>query len=192
MSIEERLTTAIRTLAFAQRGAADEWVRNSGLTRQQAFTLGYIEEHQDRGVIARELSEMSGTTPASVTSLLQGLEERGLITRTPSPDDSRVKFVRATAEGSRLVAGFDDAMNAAQDRVFTPLDSEERETLLALMQKIIDGSQLPVVVPPPVRGSAERPGRGSRARPVRGSADRPARGSAERPDRPTRRGRPAD
>lgn len=100
MSIEGRLTTAIRSLAFAQRAAADEWVRDSGLTRQQAFTLGYIDEHQDRGVIARELSEMSGTTPASVTSLLQGLEERGLITRTPSPDDSRVKFVRATAEGS--------------------------------------------------------------------------------------------
>lgn len=181
MSIEERLSIAIRTLAFAQRGAADEWVRNSGLTRQQAFTLGYIEEHQERGVIARELSEMSGTTPASVASLLQGLEERGLITRTPSPDDSRVKFVHATAKASRLVDGFDDAMNTAQAAVFTPLDPEERETLLGLLQKVIDGSGLPVIAPPPVRGSADRPARGSRERPIRGSRERPAR-----------RGRPTD
>ncbi|MBS1675556.1 MAG: winged helix DNA-binding protein [Actinobacteria bacterium] len=159
MSIEERLTTAIRSLAFAQRAAADEWVRDSALTRQQAFTLGYIDEHQGRGVIARELSEMSGTTPASVTSLLQGLEERGLITRTPSPDDSRVKFIRATAEGSHLVAGFDDTMNAAQARIFTPLTDEERDALLTLLQKVIDGSRLPVITPPPARGSAERPER---------------------------------
>lgn len=157
MSIEERLTTAIRSLAFAQRAAADEWVRDSGLTRQQAFTLGYIDEHQDRGVIARELSEMSGTTPASVTSLLQGLEERGLITRTPSPDDSRVKFVRATTEGSRLVAGFDDVMTDAQARVFAPLTAAERDQLLDLLHKVIDGSGIPVIAPPPVHGSADRP-----------------------------------
>ncbi|WP_295012177.1 MarR family winged helix-turn-helix transcriptional regulator [uncultured Microbacterium sp.] len=159
MSIEERLSVAIRTLAFAQRAAGDEWVRDSGLTRQQAFTLGYIEEHQDRGVIARELSEVSGTTPASVTSLLQGLEERGLITRRASPDDSRVKFVRATAEGSRLVVGFDDAMREAQARVFAPLTEAEQETLLRLLQKTIDGSGIPVMQGPPARRSVDRPGR---------------------------------
>ncbi|MFT3888994.1 MAG: MarR family transcriptional regulator [Arachnia sp.] len=133
----DELTAAIRNLGFAQRVAADEWVRATGLTRPQAFSLGYIAEHQDRGVIARELAEMSGTTPASVTSLIHGLEERGLVQRTPSPTDSRVKFLRATPEGAGLVEGFDDAMHAAQERIFAPLSPDEQDLLLSLLRRVM-------------------------------------------------------
>jgi MarR family transcriptional regulator, repressor for mepA len=146
----EQLTVAIRTLGFAQRAAADAWVRTSGLTRQQAFTLGYIEEHQDRGVIARELAEMSGTTAASVTSLIQGLEERGLVVRTPSPGDSRVKLLSITPEASALIEGFDDEMYAAQDRMFAPLSDPEKDQLLALLTRItsaIDQTDIPQAPP---------------------------------------------
>jgi len=149
----ERLTVAIRTLGFAQRAAADSWVRSSGLTRQQGFTLGYIEEHQDRGVIARELAEMSGTTPASVASLLQGLEDRGLLTRTPSPDDSRVKLLTVTAAGSRLIEGFDVEMRAAQERMFASLSPAEQDQLLDLLERVIRDGDIPASPPPPERGS---------------------------------------
>lgn len=147
-----RFATLIRTIAFAQRAAADQWVQGSGLTRSQAFTLGYIQSHQERGVIARELARMSGTTPASVTSLLQGLEDRGLITRTASPDDSRVKLISVTAEGARLVAGYDDEVNAANDRLFDVLDAGEQQTLLALLQRIADEAEPPSRDAPPPRG----------------------------------------
>ncbi|KAA9394768.1 MarR family transcriptional regulator [Kocuria coralli] len=133
----ERFSAAIRTIGFAERAVADEWVRQSGLTRQQAFTIGYIEEHQDRGVIAREISEMSGTTPASVASLIQGLEDRGLITRTPSPEDSRVKLLAVTDEGVRLTEGFDDAVRQAQAQVLASLSDEEQEQLVALLDRVV-------------------------------------------------------
>jgi len=137
-SRSEQLTALIRTLSFAQRATADAWVRTSGLSRSQAFTLGYIEEHQENGVIARELSEMSGTTPASVASLLQGLEERGYITRTPSPDDSRVKLISVTPEGTDVVAGFQNDLAAEQERTFSVLDTEEQDRLIALLRRVTD------------------------------------------------------
>ncbi|WP_085368648.1 MarR family winged helix-turn-helix transcriptional regulator [Leifsonia sp. NCR5] len=137
-SRSEQLTALIRTLSFAQRATADAWVRTSGLSRSQAFTLGYIEEHQENGVIARELSEMSGTTPASVASLLQGLEERGYITRTPSPDDSRVKLISVTPEGAEVVAGFQNDLAAEQERTFSVLDTEEQDRLIALLRRVAD------------------------------------------------------
>lgn len=133
----EQFADAVFAIAFGQRAAADEWVRRSGLTRQQAFTIGYIEENQDRGVIAREISEVSGTTPASVASLLQGLEDRGLITRTPSPDDSRVKLLAATDEGIRLTEGFDDAVREAQAQLLTALSSEEQDQLMTLLTRVV-------------------------------------------------------
>lgn len=133
----EQFADAVFAIAFAQRAAADEWVRRSGLTRQQAFTIGYIAENQDRGVIAREISEVSGTTPASVASLLRGLEDRCLITRTPSPDDSRVKLLAATDEGVRLTEGFDDAVREAQAQLLTALSSEEQDQLMTLLNRVV-------------------------------------------------------
>lgn len=150
----ERLADLLRTILFAQRAAGEEWIRQSGLTRSQSFTLAYLDENQDRGVIARELAEMSGTTPASVTSLLQGLEERGYITREPSPTDSRVKLIRATAEGSRVVSGFDEVMTAAQERIFAVLDDADQDALIALLQPLADSIAEAGDAPPP--GSTER------------------------------------
>lgn len=150
----ERLADLLRTILFAQRAAGEEWIRQSGLTRSQSFTLAYLDENQDRGVIARELAEMSGTTPASVTSLLQGLEERGYITREPSPTDSRVKLIRATAEGSRVVSGFDDVMTAAQERIFAVLDDADQDALIALLRPLADSIVDAGDAPPP--GTTER------------------------------------
>ena len=144
----EQISTLIRSVAFAQRASADDWVRSSGLTRQQGFTLGYIEENQDRGVIARELAEASGTTAASVASLLQGLEERGYITRKPSPDDSRIKLLAVTPEGSRLIDGFDDEMTAATERLFGALSAAEQDQLIAMLSRITEAADAPVIQPP--------------------------------------------
>ncbi|WP_394162989.1 MarR family winged helix-turn-helix transcriptional regulator [Galactobacter valiniphilus] len=130
------ISALLRSLAFAGRGAADEWVRESGLTRQQAFALGYIERFQEQGIIARDLADASGTTPASVTSLLQGLETRGLVERKPSPTDSRVKLILVTEAGAQAVAGFGDDMNAAQAKMYAALSEEELETLLQLLRKL--------------------------------------------------------
>jgi MarR family transcriptional repressor of mepA len=144
----DRISALIRSIGFAQRATADEWVRTTGLTRQQAFTLGYIEENQHRGVIARELAEMSGTTAASVTSLLQGLEERGFISRMPSPEDSRVKLITVTAEGSRLIDGFDDEMTAATVQLFAALSAEEQDQLIGLLERITESADAPIIQPP--------------------------------------------
>lgn len=145
----ERLADLLRTILFAQRAAGEDWIRESGLSRSQSFTLAYLDENQDRGVIARELAEMSGTTPASVTSLLQGLEERGYITREPSPTDSRVKLIRTTAAGSQVVSGFDDAMTAAQERIFAVLDDADQDALIALLQPLADSLVESGDAPPP-------------------------------------------
>ena len=148
----EQLNALFMSIAFAGRANADEWVRNSGLTRQQGFALGYIEENQARGVIARELAQMSGTTPASVASLLQGLEDRGYITRTPSPSDSRVKLLTVTPEGSRLIEGFEEEMSAAQVRLFSGLSAAEQDQLVTLLERIIDTADVPLITAPPRRG----------------------------------------
>lgn len=124
----------VRWIAWAQRRAGEDWVRERGLSHEQAFTLGYLEANP--GTIQREIAAISRTSAASVSSLLQGLERRGLVERRSEDGDERRKRVYATPAGAELIAGFEAAMAAADDTILSPLDEAERATLQALLAKI--------------------------------------------------------
>ncbi|QZQ55067.1 MarR family transcriptional regulator [Curtobacterium sp. TC1] len=124
----------MRWIGWAQRKAADEWVRDRDLTREQSFVLGYLQ--QNPGAIQRDIAEITRTSAASVSSLLQGLERRGLVERRPDATNGRTKTVHATPAGTDLIAGFTDAMVALDDTLLAPLDPDERATLQRLLQKV--------------------------------------------------------
>ncbi|WP_053386273.1 MarR family winged helix-turn-helix transcriptional regulator [Leucobacter japonicus] len=124
----------MRWIGWAQRKGAEEWVRERELTQEQSFVLGYLQ--QQPGAIQRDIAEITRTSAASVSSLLQGLERRGLIERRPDAENGRTKLVFATPEGVALIAGFADAMHALDDGLLAPLDPNEREQLRLLLTKI--------------------------------------------------------
>lgn len=123
-----------RWIGWAQRKAGEDWIRERELSHEQAFVLGYLV--QNPGAIQRDIAQVSRTTAASVSSLLQGLERRGLVERRTEPGDERSKRVHATPAGAELIAGFTDAMVAADETILAPLDPAERATLHALLTKI--------------------------------------------------------
>jgi MarR family transcriptional repressor of mepA len=124
----------MRWIGWAQRKAGEDWVRTRELSFEQAFVLGYLRENP--GAMQREIAQVSRTSAASVSSLLQGLERRGLIERRTEPGDERSKRVHATPASVELTAGFETAMASADDIILAPLDKAERAALLALLRKI--------------------------------------------------------
>jgi MarR family transcriptional repressor of mepA len=140
------LTTSlelVRWIGWAQMKAGEEWIRERELSHPQSFALGYLV--QNPGAIQRDIAEVTRTSAASVSSLLQGLERRGLVERRSDVDNERVKRVYATAEGAALIAGFAAAMAAADETILAPLDETERATLHALLSKVT------AVLPQPTR-----------------------------------------
>ncbi len=134
---DPRLTNTlgmVRWIGLAQRKAADDWIRARDLTFEQGFTLGYLAENQ--GAIQRDIARMSRTSAASVSSMLQGLERKGLVERRTEPGDERSKRVYATPAGAELIAGFEEAMAAADATILAPLSPEEHAQLDALLRKI--------------------------------------------------------
>ncbi|NED86916.1 MarR family transcriptional regulator, partial [Streptomyces sp. SID11233] len=81
------------------------------------------------------------TSAASVSSLLKGLERRGLVERRTEPGDERSKRVYATREADEHIAGFDTTMRAVTEDILAPLTKKERTTLHSLLTKI--SGQLP-------------------------------------------------
>ncbi|WP_336707183.1 MarR family winged helix-turn-helix transcriptional regulator [Oerskovia sp. USHLN155] len=124
----------VRWIGWAQRKVGEDWIRERDLSHEQAFVLGYLV--QNPGAIQRDIAAVSRTSAASVSSLLQGLERRGLIERRTQSGDERRKRVFATPAGTELIAGFDVAMAQADETILAPLTPEERATLLSLLTKI--------------------------------------------------------
>jgi len=124
----------LRWIGWAQRKAADDWIHERGITFEQGFVLGYLEE--EPGAIQKDIARMTRTTPASVSSILQGLERRGLIERRTEGGDERSKRVYATEAGLELIAGFEDAMVAADESILSPLTEAERDQLETLLKKV--------------------------------------------------------
>lgn len=133
----------LRWIGWAQQQAGLEWVRERDLSHQQSFVLGFLV--RSPGAIQRDIADATRTTPASVSSLLQGLERRGLLERRTEPGNERSKRVYATEAGIELVAGFDTAMRNTEEVILAPLDPSEREMLHALLSKVT------AVLPPPTR-----------------------------------------
>ncbi len=132
-----RLTTTlelVRWIGWAQRKAAEDWVRARELSFEQSFVLGYLA--QNPGAMQRDVVRMTRTSAASVSSLLQGLERRGLVERRTEPGDERSKRVYTTPSGVELIAGFEAAMAAADETILAPLDGDERDALHTLLTKI--------------------------------------------------------
>lgn len=123
-----------RWIGWAQLKAGEDWVRARELSHEQAFVLGYLT--QNPGAIQRDIAQVSRTSAASVSSLLQGLERRGLLERRTEGGNERSKRVYATPAGTELIAGFDTAMAAVEDTILAPLNRAERAALHALLTKI--------------------------------------------------------
>lgn len=82
---------------------------------------------------------------AGVTSRLDRLERRGLLTRTADDDDRRGVVVELTPRGLELVDAAVRANIGNEQQVVKQLDRPEAATLVALLRKLLAGLELPEI-----------------------------------------------
>ena len=75
-------------------------------------------------------------TTASMTSLLDTLERRGLAVRLPHPSDRRKILVDVTDEGRRIVDHMLPIVHATATEAFSVLTEKERQVLIELLTKV--------------------------------------------------------
>jgi DNA-binding MarR family transcriptional regulator len=82
---------------------------------------------------------------AGVTSRLDRLERRGLLTRTADHDDRRGVIVELTPHGLELVDAAVRANIGSEQQVIGRLAPDEAGTLEALLRKLLAGLELPEI-----------------------------------------------
>jgi DNA-binding MarR family transcriptional regulator len=87
--------------------------------------------------------------PGNLVALLDGMDERGVLSRRRDPADRRRSTLRLTAAGKQLLARASDATHAVEDAVFGVLSDTERAALTRTALRVFAGSN-PGAVPPGV------------------------------------------
>jgi DNA-binding MarR family transcriptional regulator len=103
------------------------------ITHQQFWVLGRLTHGPMR---MTELAEDLGIATASVTGLIDRLEERGFAERYRDETDRRVVHVAITEEGTRVVSEGKEAFRKRFDVLVAPLTVHEREEFARLLNKI--------------------------------------------------------
>lgn len=92
------------------------------------------------GLDQRTLAGLMGLDTSTTAGVVERLDSRGLIRRSASPTDRRVKLLSATAEGEALLAEIEPHVLRAQARILAPLAQPERDTFMRLLQALLDGN----------------------------------------------------
>jgi DNA-binding MarR family transcriptional regulator len=112
-------------------------VRHHGLSAAGRQALAIIEG-SDKPLSPTTIAERLLVTTASMTSLLDTLERRGLLTRLPDPDDRRRLLVSLTDQGRQIVDEFLPEVVTLQTAVMAGLGDAERARLLRSLAAIGD------------------------------------------------------
>jgi DNA-binding MarR family transcriptional regulator len=124
---------AVLEAAQRARHAADARLRGEGLSVPRYKLLRALEA---ASLSMREVSDALGISPRTVTDLIDGLEERGLVVRTPHGSDRRVTLLTLTDEGRTALAQGRRSLRELTARSMQTLSTEDRRALIALLARV--------------------------------------------------------
>ncbi len=111
-----------------------ETFEEAGLTPTQWAALAMLAE--EGAASQNALGRMTAMDPATIQGVIRRLEERGLITREPDPDDKRRTKLRLSQEGATLVGRLLATGTRVTDRTLEPLGPEDRRKFLEMLAKL--------------------------------------------------------
>jgi DNA-binding MarR family transcriptional regulator len=91
------------------------------------------------GQSQRQLSARLGVHRNVMVSLIDTLEQQGLVERKPHPADRRAFAVTLTDKARGLLPALEAQSHAMEDEVTAPLSPAERAALLGMLQRVSAG-----------------------------------------------------
>jgi DNA-binding MarR family transcriptional regulator len=93
-----------------------------------------------RGSNQQELSAVMGIDPSTMVSLIDGLEDAGLVERRPHPKDRRARVVTLTPKGRRHLKRAREVAFEVEDEVLQRLTDPQRRELIKLLRRALEGA----------------------------------------------------
>jgi DNA-binding MarR family transcriptional regulator len=83
------------------------------------------------------LGRRTGIDRSDVVAALNELADRGLVQRSPDPDDRRRNIVTITPAGAERLRTLDTVLAGVQEQLLAPLSPAERTQLVTLLTRLL-------------------------------------------------------
>ena len=124
---EPRISYVVARLERALRVEINERVRPHGLTTLQYTTLSILGR---RGELSNaQLARRAYMTPQSMSEVIDALEKKGLVERTPHPNHRRVFPAALTPKGRKVLEACDAAVDDLEHEMLAELTPHQAKSL---------------------------------------------------------------
>ena len=113
-----------------------EQVKSSGLTSGQPKVLDYLRDHN--GANQKEIAAACHIEPGSLTSVLNRMEEKGLIERRMLDGNRRTFYIFMTEKGTQLKDIVEKNFVSIEKKAFRNISSEEQAAFMETFSKIYE------------------------------------------------------
>jgi DNA-binding MarR family transcriptional regulator len=116
---------------------------DSGLAPQEGHILTYLRSYAPCPIA--DVVTVFGLRGSTATSVLDRLEERGLLARRPNPDDRRSFLLDLTAAGRRAAEKVQTHVDALERAIAKKIAAKDEEGFRAVMDAIHEVTQVTLV-----------------------------------------------
>ena len=137
--MDSRVTSAliaIRRIVRAAEFAARDLSRTAGLTASQMVVLQIIARTGAEGAGAGAIAEAARLSQATVTALLDKLEDRRLVVRGRSAEDRRRVVVVLTDAGRNMLSTTPDVLQNRFAAGFERLEDWEQAGIVSALERV--------------------------------------------------------
>jgi DNA-binding MarR family transcriptional regulator len=123
-STEETLWRAVmRLVKVIPRHLDNDLIRGAGLTASEYTTIMHLSEAPNRELRMADLANVTDLSASRMTRLVDGLQTRGLMTKTASSSDARGNVARLTPRGmAKLRSAWPVHLASVRRRFFDCID----------------------------------------------------------------------
>lgn len=130
------LGPALGWAAKLSKANMDARVSRYDVTPAQTHVLLYLHHHGGEA-LQHGLVDYLRVKPSTVNGVLDRMEEKGLVRRSVSSADARRRLITLTEKGAEQQALFRQSFQAVEEAMVRGFSQAERETLLALLDRVI-------------------------------------------------------
>jgi DNA-binding MarR family transcriptional regulator len=135
-SREQEATLGLLRTADAVKRSLAQVIEPYGITPQQYNVLRILRGAGAEGLPTLSIGERMIEQTPGVTRLVDRLERKGLVERTPCAKDRRRVFCRMTPKGLELLKELDDPVNRWDARSVSVLPPSELDSLIDLLDRV--------------------------------------------------------
>jgi DNA-binding MarR family transcriptional regulator len=131
----EAAIALLKTADMVRRYTA-QVILSEDITPQQYNVLRILRGAGAEGLPTLEIGERMIEEVPGVTRLVDRLEKRKLLKRSPNPSDRRQVICRITADGKHLLERLDGPIGKVDNDMLSILDRDDLEHLLKILDEI--------------------------------------------------------